>query len=73
MREGEVQIVRPAGVTGDDLRCQVPISQVLFQRLQRLDSQPVVLRQRADEAVAAVRAEPDGVACEQVFVVDAVK
>ena len=46
-----------------------PRAELLLQRRQRLHRQPVVLRQRGDEAVAAVRAEPDGVAGEEIAVV----
>ena len=68
--EGKVQIIRPAGVPGDDHNTVVSCPDILFQLSQRLNRQLVILGQGADKAIAAVRSKPDGVAGEQVGVVD---
>ena len=68
--EGEVQTVRPAGMPGDDLRRQSPLPQPFFQSGQRALGKLVILRQTVDKAVAAVCAEPEGIAGEEVGVVN---
>ena len=70
MGKGELEVVRPAGVTGEEQRMQVTALQLLLQRRQRLYRQFVVLCQRGNETVAAVRAEPDSIAGEEIFVVN---
>ena len=70
MGKGELEVVRPAGVTGEEQRMQVTALQLLLQRRQRLYRQFVAFCQRGNEAVAAVRAEPEGVAGKEIFVVD---
>ena len=68
--KGEVEVVRPAGMTGDEQRTQTALPQLPLQRRQRPYRQLVVLRQRGDEAVPAVRAEPEGVAGKKIPAVD---
>ena len=70
MGKGELEVVRPAGVTGEKQRMQVTALQFLLQRRQRLYRQFVAFCQRGNETVAAVRAEPDSVAGEEIFVVN---
>ena len=65
--KSEIQVVRPAGVAGNDFDCTPPCPKVFLQLFEGAHSQLIVLRQGADEAVSAIRAEPDGVAGEQVF------
>ena len=64
--EGEIQVVRPAGVPGDDLRAEVPLPQRVLQRGQGALGQLDVLRQPIDEAVPAVRAKPERIPGEEV-------
>ena len=68
--ERKVKVVRPARMSGYDLDRRVPCAKSLFQLFKGAHRQLIVLRQRADEAAAAVCAEPDRIAGEQVFVVD---
>ena len=70
MGKGELEVVRPAGVTGEKQRMQVTALQLLLQRRQRLYRQFVAFCQRGNETVAAVRAEPESVAGEEIFVVN---
>ena len=72
VRKGEVAIVRPAGVSCQDDGPQAARAKLLLQLRQRLDCELVALRQRGNEAVAAVRAEPDRIAREEVPVVNEV-
>ena len=53
VRKGEVEIVRPAGVARQDDGAQAAGAQLLLQRRQRLDREPVALRQRGNEAIAS--------------------
>ena len=55
--KSKVQVICPAGMPGNDLDRELPRAKVPFQFFKRLYRQFVVLRQRADKAVAAVRAE----------------
>ena len=55
---------------GDDGDSVLPCPQVFLQLFEAFDGHSVALRQCTDEAVAAIRAEPDRVAGEQVFIVD---
>ena len=72
MPERKVQVIRPAGMSGNDLDRCIPCTKILFQLLKRLHRQFVILRQRADEAVAAVRSKPDRITGEQIRIVDQV-
>ena len=67
MGKGELEVVRPAGVTGEKQRMQVTALQLLLQRRQRLYRQFVAFCQRGNETVAAVRAEPDSIAGKEIF------
>ncbi len=60
--EHKFKVIRPAGVTGNDLRGQSSVFQLLLQFRERALGKLVVLSERVDEAVASVRAEPDGIA-----------
>ena len=68
--EHKFKVIRPAGVTGDDLWGQSSVFQLLLQFRERALGKLVVLSERVDEAIAAVRAEPDGIARKQILVVD---
>ena len=67
MRKGKLHVVRPAGVTGDEIWMQPTFSQLFLQQSQRLHRQLVILCQRRNKAVAAVRAEPDSIAGKEIF------
>ena len=69
MGKGEVQIIRPAGVPGENYGMQIPGTQLFLQRRQGAHRQLVVLGQHIDEALAPVRAKPEGVAGKKVAVV----
>ena len=56
-------------MAGEDHGVEVPVPESLLQRRQGPHRQLVVLRQGGDEAVAAVRPEPDGVPGEEIAVV----
>ena len=68
--ECKIKVIRPPGMTGDDFRRKLSALKRPFQVGKRLFGQFIVFRKGIDKAVAAVRAEPQGVAREQVFVVD---
>ena len=70
MRKGKGEVVRPAGVAGEEHRVQLPRFELCLQLCQRTHRQPVILRQCGDEAVAAVRSEPDRIARKQILPVD---
>ena len=70
MKECEIQIIRPTSVTGDDLYGLFSRTEILFQFLQRPDSQLVILCKSAEKAVAAVHTEPDRIAGEQILIVN---
>lgn len=67
--EHEFKIIRPSGMTGDDLRRKSFTFQLLLQFSQRFLGKLVILCKRVDKAVSAVRAEPDSVACKQLFII----
>ena len=68
--KGKFKIIRPAGVAGDEQRLHPHLFQLGFQDGQGLHRQLVVFRQGGNEAVSAVGPKPEGVAGEQVLVVN---
>ena len=67
VRKGKLYVVRPAGVTGNKQRMQSAFFQLFLQQCQRLHCQLVILCQRRNKAVAAVRTEPDSIAGKEIF------
>ena len=47
--EYKFKVVRPAGVTGDDLRCQSSVLQLLLQFRERAFCELIVFSERIDE------------------------
>ena len=70
MHESEIQIVRPAGMPGNDLHGPLSCAKVLFQFLKRPDGQLVVFRQRGQKTVSAVNAKPDCISGEEILIID---
>ena len=66
--KSEIKVIRPARVPGDKQRFHAELFQARFQFRQGANRQLVVLRQRGNEAVSAVRAKPDRVACVREWV-----
>ena len=59
-------------MTGNDLYGLPSAAEILFQLCKGLHRQLVILSQRADKAVAAVRTEPDRIAGKQILIIDEV-
>ena len=60
MGEGELEIIRPSGMTGDDHRLQPSVQELLFQIRKGSFGKLVILRECVDKAVTAIRAKPQG-------------
>ena len=72
VRKSKLEAVCPAGVPGDEQRVYTDFLELPLQNGKRFHRQPVVLSKRGDKAVAAVRAEPERIAGEQIFIVNEV-
>lgn len=67
MCKGKIHVVRPAGVAGNEQRMKPTVFQLFLQQRQRLHRQLVILCQRRNKAVAAVRTKPEGIAGKEIF------
>lgn len=70
MCKSEVHIVRPSGVSGDKLQMQTATAKFFLKCGKRLHGKPIVLGQRGNKAIAAVRAKPDCITGKQIFIVN---